>query len=113
VQVDLRGPYLCSRAMLPIMIARHSGRIINVSSGAGLRPIAYWTAYTITKAALLHFTETMALETAEHGVSVFSVIPALSGHLTPWSPQRDRNGRPGSAIFSMKAAMCRWNVPHN
>jgi len=75
VEVNLRGPYLCSRAVLPGMIARHNGRIINVSSGAGLRPIAYWTAYTMTKAALLRLSETMALETAEHGVSVFSVDP--------------------------------------
>src|SRR5207253_9484209 len=75
VEVNLRGPYLCSRAVLPGMIARHNGRIINVSSGAGLRPIAYWTAYTMTKAALLRLSETMALETAEHGVGVFSVDP--------------------------------------
>jgi 3-oxoacyl-[acyl-carrier protein] reductase len=80
-EVNVLGVYLTCRAALPGMIARGSGRIINVSSGAGFFPIAQWkdsgigSAYMASKAAVIRFTEALAAETADTGVSVFSTSP--------------------------------------
>jgi NAD(P)-dependent dehydrogenase (short-subunit alcohol dehydrogenase family) len=75
VEVNLRGPLLCCRAVLPGMVARRRGRIVNVASGAGTRPIAYLSAYSTSKAALIRLTETLAAEVAGHGVQVFAIQP--------------------------------------
>jgi NAD(P)-dependent dehydrogenase (short-subunit alcohol dehydrogenase family) len=75
LEVNLRGPMLCSRAVLPAMIARGAGRIINVSSGAALFAIPYVSAYVTSKTALIRFTEILALETATHRIKVFAIEP--------------------------------------
>jgi NAD(P)-dependent dehydrogenase (short-subunit alcohol dehydrogenase family) len=73
LDTNLRGVMLCSRAVLPGMIARRKGRIINIGS-SGL-PIAYFSAYATSKAALVRFTETVAAEVKPHGVSMFAMGP--------------------------------------
>ncbi len=75
IEVNLRGPFLCTRAVLPGMIARGHGRIINLASGAGLAPIEAGSAYCVSKAALIRFSENLALETREHGIAVFAIDP--------------------------------------
>jgi NAD(P)-dependent dehydrogenase (short-subunit alcohol dehydrogenase family) len=75
LEVNLRGPMLCSRAVLPGMIARGEGRIVNVASGAGTFAIPYLGAYVTSKTALIRFTEILALEVAQHGVKVFAIEP--------------------------------------
>jgi NAD(P)-dependent dehydrogenase (short-subunit alcohol dehydrogenase family) len=75
VEVNLRGPLICSRAVLPGMLARRRGRIVNVASGAGTRAIPYLSAYVVSKAALIRLTETLAVEVHEHGVRVFAIQP--------------------------------------
>jgi NAD(P)-dependent dehydrogenase (short-subunit alcohol dehydrogenase family) len=75
LEVNLRGPLLCSRAVLPGMLARHRGRIVNVASGAGTQAIPNLSAYVTGKAALIRLTETLAAEVKESGVSVFAVQP--------------------------------------
>jgi NAD(P)-dependent dehydrogenase (short-subunit alcohol dehydrogenase family) len=75
VEVNLRGPLLCCRAVLPGMLARRRGRIVNVASGAGTRAIPHLSAYVTSKAALIRLTENMAAEVREAGVSVFSLQP--------------------------------------
>jgi NAD(P)-dependent dehydrogenase (short-subunit alcohol dehydrogenase family)/uncharacterized protein YndB with AHSA1/START domain len=72
-EVNLRGPMLCSRAVLPGMISRRQGRIINIASSAA--PIAYFSSYTTSKTALIRFTETVAIEARPYGVSMFAVGP--------------------------------------
>lgn len=72
-EVNLRGPMLCSRAVLPGMISRRQGRIINIASSAA--PIAYFSSYTTSKTALIRFTETVAIETRPYGVRMFAVGP--------------------------------------
>src|SRR5436190_1476692 len=62
VEVHLRGPLLCSRAVLPGMLARRKGRIVNVASGAGTRAIPDLSAYVVSKAALIRLTENLADE---------------------------------------------------
>jgi NAD(P)-dependent dehydrogenase (short-subunit alcohol dehydrogenase family) len=75
MEVNLRGPMLCSRAVLPRMIAGGGGRIVNVASGAGTFAIPYLGAYVTSKTALIRLTEILALETAPHGVKVFAIEP--------------------------------------
>ena len=75
IEVNLRAPYLCSRAVLPGMIERRYGRIINVSTGAATVAVAYMGAYVIAKTALTRFTENLAAELINSGVSVFAIDP--------------------------------------
>jgi 3-oxoacyl-[acyl-carrier protein] reductase len=77
LEVNLRGSALCARAVLPGMVARGRGRIINVTSGAGAMPIPSATAYCSSKAALIRLTDTLAAETEPHGVLVFALSPGV------------------------------------
>jgi len=77
IEVNLRGPFLCSRAVLPGMVARRCGRIITTASGAGLGPWPYAAAYAIAKCAAIRFSENLAAETAQHGIRVFSISPGF------------------------------------
>ena len=75
IDINLRGPFPCSRAVLPGMIARRRGRIINTASGAGLGPWAYASGYAIGKAAVIRLSENLAAEAIEHDISVFAIDP--------------------------------------
>ena len=77
VEVNLRGTFLCSHAMLPSMIERRAGRIVNVTTLAAAQPYPFASAYACSKAAVLHFTDSLALAAAPHGVSVFAISPGL------------------------------------
>src|SRR5215469_641474 len=74
-EVNLRGPFLGCHAVLPGMIARKKGRIINVASAAGTVSVPYLSAYVTSKAALIRFSETLAFEVRPHGISVFAIHP--------------------------------------
>jgi NAD(P)-dependent dehydrogenase (short-subunit alcohol dehydrogenase family) len=71
----LRGTLLCSHAVLPGMVARGGGRIINVASRSGVRTHPYTSSYAVAKAAVLRFTDHLAAETRGTGVSVFAIYP--------------------------------------
>jgi len=75
IDVNLRGPFLCSRAILPGMVARRRGRIITTASGYSLVPCAYASAYAIGKAAATRLNENLAAEVKEQGISVFALDP--------------------------------------
>ncbi len=75
LEVNLRGPFLCAHAVLPGMIARRRGRIVNIASGAGTIALPYFSAYFTAKTALIRLSEVLALETQAYGISVFAVDP--------------------------------------
>ena len=75
IEVNVKGPALWSRALLPTMMARGSGRIINLASIAGGRGIPNWSAYATSKTALIRLSETLALEGSARGVRVFPIHP--------------------------------------
>lgn len=77
LEVNLRGPLYCARAVLPGMLARGHGRIVNVSSGAGFAAIPMLSAYAVSKTALYRLSENLAAETRGHGVTVFAIDPGL------------------------------------
>jgi 3-oxoacyl-[acyl-carrier protein] reductase len=77
LEVNLRGPFLCARAVLPAMLARQRGRIINLASNGGGWPMPTASAYSVSKAALLRLTDCLAAMTEGRGVSVFAISPGL------------------------------------
>jgi 3-oxoacyl-[acyl-carrier protein] reductase len=77
LEVNVRGPFLCARAVLPSMLARQSGRIINVASNGGGRPMPTASAYSVSKAALLRLTDCLAAMVVGRGVSIFGISPGL------------------------------------
>lgn len=75
LETNLKGPLLCCRAVMPGMIERRSGRVVNVASGAGLGSMPYLSAYVTGKTALIRLTEVLAAEAREYGVSLFAIQP--------------------------------------
>ena len=81
LEINVRGTYLCTRAVLAPMMARGSGRIVNISSGAATFPVGLDndsvmnSAYLASKAAVNRFTEAVAGECFNAGVRVFSLSP--------------------------------------
>jgi NAD(P)-dependent dehydrogenase (short-subunit alcohol dehydrogenase family) len=85
LETHLRGSTLCSRAVLPQMISRRHGRIINIASGAAYTAITYFSSYVAAKTALVRFSECLAAEVKPYGIAVFALEPgtvrtALSEH---------------------------------
>jgi NAD(P)-dependent dehydrogenase (short-subunit alcohol dehydrogenase family) len=78
IDVHLLGAVHTTQAVLPAMIARGQGHVINVASTAGLRGEAYVTAYVAAKHALVGLTRALAIEVAKHGVSVDAVCPGYT-----------------------------------
>jgi len=78
LRINLTGIFLMTREVLPGMIARRAGSIINVTSGVGRRGKARWGAYAVSKAGLEGFTQVLADEVSDAGVRVNSVNPAAT-----------------------------------
>jgi short-subunit dehydrogenase len=74
-QVNVMGAVHCTRAVLADMVAARNGLIINVGSRMAVEPHATTTAYAASKAALLAFTKTLALEVKQHGVKLTLLAP--------------------------------------
>lgn len=74
-EVNLRGVMLSARAVLRGMVARRRGRIINLSSGSVLEPIANWSAYPVSKTAVTRLTEHLAADCREYGLAIFAIRP--------------------------------------
>ena len=85
VEVNLRGPAVCSAAVLPGMIRRRRGRIVMVASGMGGRPGPHTSAYAVSKAGVLRLTDSLAAEVGDYGVSVFAMSPGVvRTEMTDW-----------------------------
>jgi len=92
-EVNVLGVYLCNRAVIPGMLERGHGRIVNVASGAAYLPGSSGTSYSASKAAVHRFSETLANQ-LEGRIPVFSISPGLVrtsltdefGDDAPWTP---------------------------
>jgi NAD(P)-dependent dehydrogenase (short-subunit alcohol dehydrogenase family) len=74
--VNLRGPFLCARAVLPGMIARRAGKIVNVAAGVGEERVDYGVAaYYASKAGLVNFTRQLAAEVKRYRIFVNAIDP--------------------------------------
>ena len=76
IQVNLMGPYYVTRAVLPNMIDRQTGDIINISSTAGLSGNALTSAYSASKFALLGLTDSLMQEMRKHNIRVTALTPS-------------------------------------
>ena len=95
VRVNLLGVYYVTRAILPGMIERKSGDIINVSSTAGQRGAPLTSAYSASKFGLLGLTESLMLEVRKHNIRVSALTPstiatdmAIELKLTDGNPEK-------------------------
>ena len=93
-EINVLGPFLLCHAVLPAMVERGGGRIVNMGSGSSYLPSGGATSYGASKAALGRFTELLAAVARQHGVSVFLISPGLVrtamteryGDDAPWTP---------------------------
>lgn len=74
-RTNVRSVFLTSQAVLPAMMSRRSGAIVNVASEAGLVGFQEYAAYSASKAAVINLTRSMALDHAPDGVRVNAVCP--------------------------------------
>jgi len=75
LETNLTGPFLFSRAVIPVMKAQGNGRIVNIISGAGRNGIANLAAYCASKFGLVGFTESLGLELRDSGIQVCALYP--------------------------------------
>jgi NAD(P)-dependent dehydrogenase (short-subunit alcohol dehydrogenase family) len=77
VEINLRGTYNCIHAVLPGMVDRGRGRIINMASDAGAFRWPLVSHYSVAKAAVIKLTENLAAEAGRHGIAAFAIHPGL------------------------------------
>jgi NAD(P)-dependent dehydrogenase (short-subunit alcohol dehydrogenase family) len=77
MDTNIKSVYLCSQAVLPHMIQRHYGRIVNISSIAGKQGEAAGGAYAASKFGVIGFTQALALEVGKYNILVNAVCPGL------------------------------------
>ena len=117
-EVNVFGMFRCARAVLPGMMARRYGKIVNMSSVTGPMvgtPAGGQTAYGSSKAAVIGFTKALALEVAQYGINVNCVLP---GYVYSPSAFGIRGGASGDAEaamreFGRKIPMCRQGTPED
>jgi 3-oxoacyl-[acyl-carrier protein] reductase len=78
MEIDLTGPFLCARALVPGMIAQGYGRIVNIASVAGKEGNPNAPAYSAAKAGLIGLTKSLGKELATSGILVNCVTPAAA-----------------------------------
>ncbi|PYM75897.1 MAG: 3-hydroxyacyl-CoA dehydrogenase [Candidatus Rokuibacteriota bacterium] len=109
LRVNATGPYLLTRAVLPAMLERRWGRVINVASLAGLHGASYVTAYTASKHALVGLTRALAAEVAGTGVTVNAICPGFAATDLTWESARKIAARTGRSFEEAVEAMARLN----
>jgi len=88
IDTDLSGPWWCTRAALPHMMARHHGRIIFISSGsARIGDPEISVAYNAAKAGLIGLTVGLAVHLEPYGILVNAIAPGPTGTGTPMTPE--------------------------
>jgi NAD(P)-dependent dehydrogenase (short-subunit alcohol dehydrogenase family) len=75
INVNLKGTFLCNRAVLPAMIRQRSGHIINLSSTSGIQGRAFDTAYCASKFGVVGLSHSLAEEMRHYGVRVNVILP--------------------------------------
>lgn len=86
--VNVRGTFLITKALLPSMLARGRGSIVNIASIAGVLGVRDRLAYTVSKHAIVGLTRAMALDHAREGIRINAICPGRVE--TPWVQERLR-----------------------
>ena len=77
LRVNIEGTFIVSRAVLPHMIARRTGSIVNLASWAGKTGPTYFAGYSASKFAVIGLTQALAREMAPHGIRVNAICPGI------------------------------------
>ncbi len=107
--VNVTGPFLLTRAVLPAMLERRWGRIVNIASTAALGGAPYISAYAASKHALLGLTRAVAAETAGRGVTVNAVCPGYVATDLAWHAARRIAEKTGKSFDDGVAALAALN----
>ena len=75
---NLKGVFLCCKAVLPVMIERRQGKIVSISSSSSVRPVPGGSAYAASKAGVNAFTRALAYEVGQYGINVNAVAPGIT-----------------------------------
>jgi len=75
IRVNLRSVFLCTRAVLPSMLKRRAGRIINIASQLAYKGAAEMAHYAAAKAGVIGFTRSVAYEVADQGITINAIAP--------------------------------------
>jgi 3-oxoacyl-[acyl-carrier protein] reductase len=82
IKVNLIGTFLCCKAIIPVMIRQHRGKVINLSGGGATYPRPCFSAYAASKTAVVRLTETLAEEVKQFNIQVNAIAPgAVNTHL--------------------------------
>ena len=105
LDVNLKGTFLMSRAVIPHMLARRSGRIINMASVSGKRGTPRRGAYTASKFGVIGLTQVLAQELAPHGITANAICPgSVDTSRRESTSRRDRalaEQTPGASVLGL------------
>ncbi len=96
IEVNLRAPMLMTRAVVPSMLARRQGHVVNISSGAGKLGPPFMASYAASKFGLVGFTQSLCTEYRSSGVGFSAVCPAFVtgvGMYSRWEEAGIRAGK--------------------
>jgi NAD(P)-dependent dehydrogenase (short-subunit alcohol dehydrogenase family) len=105
LDVNLKGVFLMCRAVIPHMLPRRSGRIVNMASVSGKRGTPRRGAYTASKFGIIGLTQSLAQEVAAHGITVNAICPGSVDTSRRESTSRREKAlaerEPGAAVLTM------------
>jgi len=105
--INTKGTYLCCKYVVPHMIRQRSGKIINIASVAGKVGVPYFAHYSASKAAVINYTQSLAISLGEHNINVNDICPGVVW--TPMWHKTDRalagkfpefKGKPFKSVFN-------------
>ena len=114
LRVNVEGVFIVSRAVLPHMIARRSGSIVNLASWAGKTGPAYFAGYSASKFAVVGLTQALAREMAPHDIRVNAICPGIvvdTAMRIAIEAQQRRYGLPETAEREKSIPIGRVSVP--
>lgn len=114
LRVNIEGVFIVSRAVLPHMIARRSGSVVNLASWAGKTGNAYFAGYSASKFAVIGLTQALAREMAPYGIRVNAICPGIvmdTAMRTAIEAQQRQYGLPETGERAKSIPIGRLSVP--
>jgi NAD(P)-dependent dehydrogenase (short-subunit alcohol dehydrogenase family) len=114
LRVNVEGVFIVSRAVLPHMVARRSGAVVNLASWAGKTGNAWFAGYSASKFAVVGLTQALAREMAPHGIRVNALCPGIvvdTAMRSALEGQQRQYGLPETAERAKSIPIGRLSVP--